>query len=206
MSSFSEGTVTCVPSPLPPKLFVWTLLGVVWPGAMPDLPPIPCAAGSGWKSTTAPNVQISPSGEVVWRAPVAKMSWPRARGVITKGSGTSGAVTVARFSTEMGRQKAPPVPSGGVRTIASDQQFLHFANPGQQLAHSLPALQHSHQDWAALKHTTNLMQLQHLAGSLDDNDHLCRWRVFGLRELSDGAVVLPLINYFRGASREASWR
>jgi hypothetical protein len=86
MLSSSEGTVTCVPSPTPLELSVWTLLGVVWPGAMPDLPPVPCAAGSGWKSTTAPNVPISPSGEVVGRAPVAKLSWLRARGVVAKGA------------------------------------------------------------------------------------------------------------------------
>ena len=85
--------------------------------------------------------------------------------------------------------KAPPVPGGGVQTIASDQGFLHFANPGQQLTHSLPALQHLHRDWVALKHAANLVQLQHLAGSLDDSDRLCRWWAFGLREVSDGAVV-----------------
>jgi hypothetical protein len=33
------------------------------------------------------------------------------------------------------------------------------------------------------------VQLQHLAGSLDDNDCLCRWQVFVLREVSDGVVV-----------------
>ncbi len=118
--SSSEGTVACVPSPTPPELSVWMLLGVVWPGAMPDLPPVPCAMGSGWKNTTAPNVPISLSGEVVRRAPVAKLSWLRVRGVLAKGSGTSGAVAMARFSTEMGRQKVPPVPGGGVQTIASD--------------------------------------------------------------------------------------
>ncbi len=157
------------------------LVGVVWLGAMPDLPPVPCAAGSSWTSTTAPDVPISPSGEVVRHAPVAKLSWLRARGVVAKGSGTSGAVAMARFSSEMGRQKALPVSGGGVRTIASDQRFLHFANPGQQLTHFLPALQHSHQDWVALEHATNLVQLQHLAGSLDDDDCLCPWWAFGLK-------------------------
>jgi hypothetical protein len=101
---------------------------------------------------------------------------------------------MARFSTEMGRQKAPPIPGGGVRTIALGRRFLHFANPGQQLTHSLPALRHLHWDWVALEHATNLVQLQHLAGSLNDNDRLCHWRAFGLREVSDGAVVCrPLI-------------
>jgi hypothetical protein len=47
------------------------------------------------------------------------------------------------FSVEMGRQKASPMPRRGVQTIASDRQFLHVANPGQQLTHSLPVLQHS---------------------------------------------------------------
>ncbi len=123
------------------------------------------------------------------RAPVAKLSWPRACGVIAKGSGTSGAIAMARFFMEMGRQKTPPMPGGGVRMIASDQQFLHFVNPGQQLTHSLPTLQHLHRDWVALKHAANLVQLQHLAGSIDDDDRLCRWGAFGLREVSDGAVV-----------------
>ncbi len=176
---------------MPPELSVWTFLGVVWLGAMPDLPPVPCDAGSGWKSTTAPNVPISLSGEVVRLAPVAKLSCLRAHGVVAKGSGTSNAVAMARFSLEMGRQKAPPVPGGGVRTIASDQRFLHFANPGQQLTHSLPTLRHLHQDWVTLEHATNLVQLQHLAGSPNNNDHLCRWQAFGLREVSDGAVVCP---------------
>ncbi len=93
------------------------------------------------------------------------------------------------FPRRWGGRRHRPFPVGGVRTIASDQRFLHFANPGQQLMHSLPALQHSHWDCASLEHAANLVQLQHLAGSLDDNDHLCRWRVFGLREVSDGAVV-----------------
>jgi hypothetical protein len=167
MPSSSEGTVACVPSLMPPELSVWTFLGVVWLGAMPDLPPVPCAAGSGWKRTTAPNVPIILSGEVVWHAPVAKLSWLRARGVVARGSSMSGAVAMVRFYTEMGRKKAPPVPGGGVRTIASDQRFLHFANPRQQLTHSLPALQHLHRDWVALKHAANLVQLQHLAGSLE---------------------------------------
>jgi hypothetical protein len=65
--------------------------------------------------------------------------------------------------------------------IASDQWFLHFANPGQQLRHSLPTLQHSHQVWVVLKHAANLVQLQHLAGSLDDNGCLSCWRAFQLR-------------------------
>jgi hypothetical protein len=189
MSSSSEGTVACVQSPTPPELSVWMLLGVVWLGAMPGLPPVPCAVGSGWKSTTAPNIPISPSGEVVRRAPVAKLSWLRVHGVIAKGSSMSGTVAMARFSMEMGRQKALPVPGGGVQTIALDQWFLHFANPGQQLTHSLPTLQHSHRDWVALEHAANLVQLQHLVGSLDDDDRLCRWRAFGLREVLDGAVV-----------------
>ncbi len=142
MSSSSEGTVACVPSPTPLELSVWTLLGVVWLGAVPNLPPVPCAVGSGWKSTTAPNVPISPSGEVVRHAPVAKLSWLRARCVDAKGSGTSSAVAMVRFPTEMGRQKALSVLGGGVWTIALDQWFLHFANPGQQLTHSLPVLRH----------------------------------------------------------------
>jgi hypothetical protein len=96
---------------------------------------------------------------------------------------------MAGFSTEMGRQKAPPKPGRGVRTIALDQRSLYFPGSGQQLAHSLPALQHSHQVWVALKQPTNLEQLQHLTGSLNDNDHHCRWRAFRLREVSDGAVV-----------------
>ncbi len=175
MLSSSEDTVACVPSPTPPELSVWTLLGVVWLGAMPGLPLVPCATGSGWKSTTAPNVPISPSVEVVRRAPVAKLSWLRAGGVVTKGSGTSGAVTMAKFSTEMGRQKAQPVPGGEVQTIALDRRFLDFDNPRQQLMHSLPTLQHSHLDWVALERAANLVQLQHLAGSLDDDDCLCRW-------------------------------
>jgi hypothetical protein len=184
-----EGSVACVPSPTPPELSVWTLLGVVWPGVMPNLPPVPCAAGSGWKSTTALNVPISPSGEVVQHAPIAKLSWLRARGVVAKGSGTSGAVAMARFSTEMGRQKALPIPGGGLRTIASDQWFLHFANPWQWLMHSFPALRHLHRDWVPLEHAANLVLLQHLAWLLDDDDRLCRWWAFGLREVSDGAVV-----------------
>jgi hypothetical protein len=81
------------------------------------------------------------------------------------------------------------MPGGGVRIIASDQRFLHFVDPGQQLTHSLPALQHLHRDWVALKHAANLVQLQHLAGSLDNDDHFCRWWAFGLREVSDGVVV-----------------
>jgi hypothetical protein len=81
------------------------------------------------------------------------------------------------------------MPGGGVRTIALDRRFPHFVDPRQQLMHSLPALQHSHWDWVALKHAANLVQLQHLAGSLDDDDRLCRWWEFGLREVSDGAVV-----------------
>ncbi len=83
----------------------------------------------------------------------------------------------------------PPVPGGGVQTIASDRRFLHFSNPRQQLTHSLPALQHLHQDWVVLEHAANLVQLQHHAGSLYDDDRLCRWRAFGLREVSDGAVI-----------------
>ncbi len=31
--------------------------------------------------------------------------------------------------------------------------------------------------------------MQHLVGSLDDDDHVCHWQAFGLREVSDGAVV-----------------
>ncbi len=81
------------------------------------------------------------------------------------------------------------MPKGGVQTIASDQRFLHFINPWQQLTHSLPTLQYLHQDWVVLEHAANLVQLQHLAGSLDDNDCLCCWRAFGLREVSDEAVV-----------------
>ncbi len=73
--------------------------------------------------------------------------------------------------------------------IAFDQRLLHFANPRQQLTHSLLALRHSHRVWVALEHAANLEQLQHLEGLLNDDDCLCRWRAFGLREVSDGAVV-----------------
>ncbi len=90
---------------------------------------------------------------------------------------------------EMGRQKVLPMPGRGVQTIALDQWFLHFANPGQQLTHSLPTLQHLHRVWVALEHAANLEQVQHLAGLLDDDDHLCHWQAFGLREVSDGVVV-----------------
>jgi hypothetical protein len=155
---------------------------------MPDLPSVPCAAGFGWKSTIAPNVLRSLSGEVMRRAPIAKLSWSRGRGVGTR-SGWSGAIAMAGFSTEMGRQKVPPKPGRGVQTISLDQQFLHFYNPGQQLTHSLPALQHLHRVWVVLEHAANWEQLQHLAGSLNYDDRLCRWRAFGLREVLDGAVV-----------------
>ncbi len=64
-----------------------------------------------------------------------------------------------------------------------------FPQFGQQLMHSLPALQHSHRVWVALEHAANLERLQHLAGLLDGDDHLCHWRAFGLREVSDGVVV-----------------
>ncbi len=119
----------------------------------------------------------------------------------------SGAVAMARFSTKMGRQKVPSMPGGGVRIIALDQRFLHLPNPGQQLMHSLPALQHLHRVWVALEHATNLVQLQHLAGSINDNDRLCCWRAFGLREASNGVVVChQLIISVELASRKASWR
>ncbi len=73
--------------------------------------------------------------------------------------------------------------------IASDQWFLHFANPGQQLTHSLPTLRHLHRVWVTLKHAANLEQLQCFAGLLVDKDHLCCWWAFGLKEVLDGAVV-----------------
>jgi hypothetical protein len=46
-----------------------------------------------------------------------------------------------------------------------------------------------HRVWVTLKHAANLEQLQHLAGLLDDNDHLCHWQAFGLRGVLDGVVV-----------------
>jgi hypothetical protein len=84
---------------------------------MPDLPSVSCAMGSGWKSTTASNAPISPSGEVVRQAPVAKLSWLRVR-VISMRYGTSGAIVMAEFSMEVGRQKALPQPRREVPTIA----------------------------------------------------------------------------------------
>ncbi len=94
-----------------------------------------------------------------------------------------------RYDGGISHQKAFPQPGTGFRMIALDQRFLHFANPGQQLTHSLPALRHLHWVWAALKHAANLEQLKHLAGSLDDNHHLCCCQAFGLRLVLDGAVV-----------------
>jgi hypothetical protein len=92
---------------------------------------------------------------------------------------------------EMGRQTAPPKLRRGVPTIASDQRFLHFPNPWQQLMHSLPMLQHLHWVLVTLEHIANQGQLQPLAGLLNDNDCLCCWQAFGLREVLDGAVVWP---------------
>jgi hypothetical protein len=113
MLASSVGTVACVPSPTPSGLSVWTSPGLALPGAMPNLPSVPFAVGSGWKSSTSPSIWISPSGEMVRRAPVTKLSWLRARGVSARSS-RSGAVPMARFSMEMGRQKAPPMPGRGV--------------------------------------------------------------------------------------------
>ncbi len=87
----------------------------------------------------------------------------------------------------------PPMPGRGVRTVASDCRFLHFAVPGQQLTHSLPALRHSQQVWVALEQLANLVQLQHVAGSLDV-ERCWRWREFGLREVSVGAIVRRWLN------------
>jgi hypothetical protein len=80
------------------------------------------------------------------------------------------------------------MPGSGVRTVASDRQFLQFLIPGQQLTHSLPVLRHSHRVWVALEQVANWVQLQHLAGSLDD---VRRWRcrALGLMEVSDGAFA-----------------
>jgi hypothetical protein len=87
----------------------------------------------------------------------------------------------------------PPMPGRGVRTVASDCQFLHFAVPGQQLTHSLPALRHSQRVWVALEQLANLVRLQHVAGSLDV-ERRWRWRELGLREVSVGAIVSCRLN------------
>ena len=44
-----------------------------------------------------------------------------------------------------------------------------------------------------LEQLANLVQLQHLAGSLDV-EHRWRWREVGLREVSDGAIVRRRLN------------
>jgi hypothetical protein len=46
-----------------------------------------------------------------------------------------------------------------------------------------------HRVWVALEHAANLEKLQHLAKLLDDNDRLCCWQAFWLREVLDGAVI-----------------
>ena len=59
--------------------------------------------------------------------------------------------------------------------------------------HSLPAQQQAQRVWVELEQLANLVELQHLAGSL--NVKRCwRWREVGLREVLDGAIVCPQLN------------